>query len=442
MEHSRKTCVFEDHRMTIAIRSPARKTIFLATCLTLTAVYIGFVARGFVANHFSEKLDLASLQTAATLEPENGHYQYRLGNYFLERQQAPRTAIPFFKSATALNPYDASYWLELSRTYRRLNDRDHQKDALQHATAADPSNPGVAWDAANFYWSLGETDQALREFRVVLEKDPYLPPAALGAWWRIKPDVKALLRDIVPRNPETYSTFLDFLISRNEPEAAAMVWNEMVELHRPVDRRYVFEYVRYLISGRQAGQAQQVWEQSASLCDLSEYQPSAENRVVNGDFSLPVLNGGFDWIYEKSSDVSLALDPTESHAGHRSLSIVFDSHGIEDVGIRQLIPVAPNTKYEFSAYFKSQALEGAGGPRFVLEDHFSGTNYFASDELRDADVWKQVEGTFSTGVDTNLLVLRVQRVPVGNAIRGKLWISDLRLTARPTAQQQTIAGAQ
>ena len=78
----------------------------------------------------------------------------------------------------------------------------------------------------------------------------------------------------------------------------------------------------------------------------------------------------------------------------------------------------------------------------MLEDHFSGTNYFASDELRDADVWKQVEGTFSTGVDTNLLVLRVQRVPAGNAIRGKLWISDLRLSAHPTAQQQTIAGAQ
>jgi hypothetical protein len=147
-------------------------------------------------------------------------------------------------------------------------------------------------------------------------------------------------------------------------------------------------------------------------------------------------------MYEKTSDVSLSLDSTESHAGHRSLSIIFDSRGIEDAGIRQLIPVEPNTKYEFSAYFKTQALEGAGGPRFVIEDQFSGMSYFASDELKDADVWKQVDGTFSTGVDTSLLVLRVQRVPVGNAIRGKLWIADIRLTLSSAAQQQTVAGGQ
>ena len=442
MAHSRQTCVFEDHRMTIAIRSPARKTIFLATCLTLTTVYIGFVVRGFVADHFSKKLELASLQKAATLEPENADYQYRLGNYFLQTQRDPETAIPFFKSATALNPYDASYWLELSRTYRRQGNRDRQKDALQHATIADPSNPDVAWDAANFYWSIGEKDRALREFRVVLENDPYLPPAALNACWRIEPDVKALLRVVVPRNADIYSTFLEFLISKNEPDAAARVWNQMVELHRPVERRYVFDYVRYLIGRRQAAEARQVWGQSTNLCDLSSYQPSPENRVVNSDFMLPVLNGGFDWMYEKTSDVSLSLDSTESHAGHRSLSIIFDSRGIEDAGIRQLIPVDPNTNYDFSAYFKTQNLEGAGGPRFVLEDQFTGTNYFASDELKDADVWKQVDGTFSTGVDTSLLVLRVQRVPVGNAIRGKLWIADIRVTPSSQVQQQTVAGGQ
>lgn len=426
--------------MTIAIRSPARKIVFLATCLTLTTVYIGFVVRGLIADQLSKKLDLTGLRTAVRLEPENADYQYRLANYLLQTQKAPEIAIPFFKTATRLNPYDASYWLDLSRTYRRQGDRDRQKDALQHALVADPSNPDVAWDTANFYWSIGENDKALREFRVVLENDPYLPPAALNACWRIEPDVKALLRDVVPRNADIYSTFLEFLISRNEPDAAARVWNEMVELHRDVDRRYVFDYVRYLINRREVAGARQVWNQSANLSDLSAYQPSPENRVVNGDFTLPVLNGGFDWIYEKLSDVSLSLDPTESHSGHRSLSITFDSHGIEDAGIRQLIPVEPNTKYDFSAYFKTQALEGAGGPRFVLEDKFSGTNYYVSDELKDADIWKQVEGTFNTRGDTSLLVLRIQRVPAGDAIRGKLWIADTFLTPSSGVQQQTVAG--
>ncbi len=203
-------------RMQIALQSPARKMMFLGTCLALTAVYLGLAARAFLADHFSQQLDLASLQMAARLEPANAEYQYRLGHYFLQTQHEPETAVQFFKSATALNPHNASYWFELSRAYQRLASPDQQKDALQHAIAADPSTPDVAWDAANLYWSLGETDKALQEFRVVLENDPYLPLAALDRCWRIKPDVNALLRDVVPRKADTYSTFLDFLISRNE----------------------------------------------------------------------------------------------------------------------------------------------------------------------------------------------------------------------------------
>jgi len=115
---------------------------------------------------------------------------------------------------------------------------------------------------------------------------------------------------------------------------------------------------------------------------------------------------------------------------------------MEDAGIRQLIPVEPNTDYEFSAYFKSERMQGAGGPRFLLTDGFNGANYFASEELKNADIWKQVDGTFSTGPDTTLLVLRIQRVPPGNAIRGKLWIGGVRLTRRRLRQEQTVAGGQ
>ena len=440
--HQGRVHLRENNGLQISLQSPARKIIFLSASLALTGFYIGLVASEFLADYFSKKLDLASLQKAAHLRPEDAEYQYRIGHYFLESQQEPATAAQFFNSATALNPHNAGYWLALSRTYRRLADGDGQKDALQRAISADPSTPDVAWEAANFYWTMGETDKALREFRVVLENDPYLPPEALDRCWRIKPDVEALLRDVVPRNADVYSCFLDFLISRNEPVAAERVWSEMVKFQHPVETQHVFNYVRYLVDRRDVAYARQAWRQAASLSDLSGYQASPENLVVNGDFSLPVLNGGFDWLYEKSSDVSLALDATELHSGQRSLSIVFDSRGIDDVGIRQLIPVEPNTTYEFSAYFKSQGLMGAGGPRFLLADRFTGANYFASDELKDADFWKQVTGTFDTGPDTKLLVLRIQRVPAGDAIRGKLWIGGVHLAERHLVREQTTAGGQ
>jgi len=223
---------------------------------------------------------------------------------------------------------------------------------------------------------------------------------------------------------------IDTLLVKKQTDAAWKAWEQLTQLRQPIETRRVFEYMRYLIAQHQVDQAQIVWQQAGILSGLLAYQPSRGNLVVNGDFSLPVLNGGFDWIYYRSQDVSLALDPTQSHSGHRSLAIRFDSRGIEDAGIRQLIPVEPNTTYEFSANFKSQDLEGAGGPRFVIQDVYSEAIYFAGENMKDADFWKPVSGTLTTGPEARLVVLRVQRDPPSQAIKGKLWIDGVRLVQR------------
>jgi hypothetical protein len=103
---------------------------------------------------------------------------------------------------------------------------------------------------------------------------------------------------------------------------------------------------------------------------------------------------------------------------------------MEDAGLQHLIPVQPNTTYEFSANFRSQDTEGAGGPRFVLQDLYSGTPFFSSDALTDADFWKSVSGDLTTGPDTKLLLLRLQRFPIGSPIKGTYWIDGIRLTAK------------
>lgn len=413
--------------MQITLHNPARKILFLGTCLLLCTTYLSLCNREFLAAYFSEKPELPSLQRAAFLEPANAAYWHLLGRYHLFVLQEPEAALPFLRSAVALNPHSAGYWLDLSTAYQLLGNTAEQSNALKKAILADPTTPEIAWQAANLYWVQGKPEKALREFRVVAENDPYLAPAAIERCWKIQPDADALLQTVLPRRTDVYSLFLEFLVSKNEASSAAHVWGQMARLQAPVSTRYVFGYVRYLIEQNQIAQASRVWSDAAKLADLAAYQPSPMNLLVNGDFSLPILNGGFDWTHESVPGVSLALDPTESHSGHRSLSIVFDGAGIQDTGIRQRVAVEPNTTYEFSAYFKSENLQGAGGPVFVVQDGFTDATYFTSDELKGADFWKQVGGTFTTGPDTRLLLVRVAHIPAANAIRGGLWIDGLRL---------------
>lgn len=371
---------------------------------------------------------------AAALAPGNAEYRYRLGRYYLMGDENPRAALPFYKSAVALDPHEARYWFELASADELLGDTNQQKEALEQALQAAPTSPSVAWEAANFYWARGDDSRALQEFRIVLENDPAQSGAALKDCWRIRPDAETLLQEVVPHDAGSLSLFLDFLIAGNNRQDAARVWNQIAALQRPVETRYVFVYIHYLIDQRDVAQARLVWQQAAELAGLSGYQPSPGNLVVNGDFSLPMLNGGFDWLYEQSSDVTLALDSTQSHSGHRSLSVSFDSRGMEDAGIRQLIPAEPHANYEFSAYFKAREMQGAGAPRFVIQDAFTGNLYFASDDLKEADFWKPVEGRFSTGPDAGLFILRIQRFPPGNAIRGKLWIDGVRLAEKQVTE--------
>ncbi len=385
---------------------------------------------------FSTRPDLANLQRAVRWQPGNADYRHRLGRYLFLVQRAPEAAVEAYRAAVALDPHQARYWFDLAGAYQLLGNTEEQKAALERGLVADPTTPDLAWEAGNFYLVQGETDKALREFRVVMESDPSLPPAALKLCWRVKPDVDALLRDVVPPTPAVYSMFLDFLVSQKETAAAAKVWTQLAQLRQPLPPPLAFTYIRYLVAQHEVDQARLVWQQAATLCGLSAYQPSPENLIVNGDFSLNVLNGGFDWQYHQSKEVSLALDPTQSHGGHRSLLITFDAQKIDDAGIGQLVPVQPSTGYDFSAYFKANDIQGAGGPRFALQDLYTATTYFASDELKNADFWKEVSGSFTTGPDTRLLLLRIQREPPGMPIRGKLWIDTLRLVAQEQEQQQ------
>jgi len=161
---------------------------------------------------------------------------------------------------------------------------------------------------------------------------------------------------------------------------------------------------------------------------VSAYLPTEDNLVVNGNFSLDILNGGFDWTYVDRPEISKVLDPSDFHQGHRSLFLNFLGPGIHDAGIQELIPVRGATTYDFSAYYKSADFEGAGGPQIVLRDAYTGTPLFTSDPLNDAGFWKEVHSKVTTPNSTTLLVLAIERFPAGSPIRGKLWLDDFELS--------------
>jgi tetratricopeptide (TPR) repeat protein len=412
--------------MRVELNSAARKWCLFATGMTVALAIAVFSAVQFLAVLFSGQPNVAHLRDAAWLQPGNAEYRYQLGVFYQETD--PSSAVKWFRSAAALNPHDAGYWLHLASVYHYSRDTVSETSALQQAADAAPNSAAVAWEVANNYMALGDGNRALREFRVVLAQGRI--GETVQRCWKIRPDADFLLTYVFPPRTEVYENFAELLMRNQDELNAARVWQEMLRINQPIQQQFVLAYMNFALSHRHVDQALQIWRQAASLASLVDYQPSSGNLVVNGDFSLPVLNGGLDWFYHKLGMVSLALDPSQFFVAPHSLLIDFDRAQISDAGVYHLIPVEPNTEYEFSAYYKTEALEGAGGPEFVLQDALTAAPYFSSDELVDADFWKQVDGNFKTGPQTKLLLLSIQRVPAGDVIKGKLWVDAVELNPR------------
>jgi carbohydrate binding protein with CBM4/9 domain/tetratricopeptide repeat protein len=416
--------------MEILLNTPSRKRVLIGAGAALCLIYVLLAGRLFVASVFAERPEFASLQRAARLDPGNAEYRNHLGRYYALVARDPGAAIEPYRDAVQLNPHSARYWFDLASAYQVLGDISNQSQALEHALAADPTTPDVAWEAGNFYLVQGDNEKASHEFRVVLENDPVLANLAIQLCWRINPDVDALLRDVVPARSAAYIAFLELLMAKQETAATAKVWAALMASSQTFELRYVYDYFQYLINHKDVDQARLVWQQGAPRFGLSSYLATRNNLIVNGDFSLDVLNGGFDWQYQKQPSVTLTLDPSDFHGGHRSLQITFDGPGVTDAGIRQFIAVQPGTLYQFSAYYKNGELEGAGGPHFTIQDAYSQAVVYDSDELKEAGFWKSATGEFTTADDCRLLVLHVRRLPEGSPIRGKLWVDDFRLVAK------------
>jgi tetratricopeptide (TPR) repeat protein len=416
--------------MEISLKSAGRKRLVIGAAAALCLVYLFLAGRLFVGSLFGERAELASFQRAVALDPWNADYHNHLGRYYALVARDPDSAIAPYRAAVQLDPHSARYWFDLASAYQILGDVSNQTLALGHAIQADPTTPDVAWEAANFYLVQGDNPKALREFRVVLQNEPTLADPAIQFCWRINPDVDALLRDVVPPGADAYISFLSLLMRKQETAGAAKVWTALMATPQTFDFRWVNEYLQYLFNHKDIDQARLVWQQAAPRFALSAYVPSGRNLIVNGDFSLEILNGGFDWQYEKQPSVTLTLDPSDFHGGRRSLLITFDGPGVNDAGIRQFIAVQPNSSYDFSAYYKNGEIEGAGAPHFTIQDVYTRAVLYDSDELKEAGFWKSATGEFTTGADTKLVILHIRRLPEGSPIRGKLWVDDFRLTPK------------
>jgi len=407
-----------------------RKIAFAIAGAALAGFYCAGAIRQYHAYRLSRSPESKRLERAIGLDPDNADYRSRLGRFLFFSQQDESAAVENLRAAARLNPYVARYWMDLALAYRFRGDLEGEQQAIERALRAEPTTPDVAWQAANLYVVRGSLEKALPQLRIVIQNQTSLISPAINLGWRATGhDVKRMLDEVLPPVADAYLALLALLMEEKETAAAAAVWERLVRLQLPFPPASAFPYLDYLIAQRRPADAFEAWKALLALNPaLPAYlEPAGGNLVVNGGFDEDVLNGGFDWRIRNLPDVKLEMDSGVFHSGRRALAVSFLGLPVPDAGVFQYVVVKPNTSYRLSGFLKAENLESASGPRLVLEDPYNSQVYASSDEVLGSTTWKALSADFRTGPETQVLVLKIARLPSEPLIKGSLRVDDVSI---------------
>jgi tetratricopeptide (TPR) repeat protein len=408
------------------LNTPARRARLLCFAASAILIYVALVGLGYAAKVLAASLSPERVALAARLNPLNATYEHILGRIAAFERQDFQDAARHYARAARLNPYSTRYWLDLANTQQLLGLPGDARHSLGQALAADPTNPQIANEAANYYLLMGDTPKTLSLLGMVVQHSPADAHKAIELSWRATQDPQLVLDQVLPQNVESRLMLMNILMEHRETAATAGVWRSMLELKQPVPVDSAFAYVEYLLHEGDVTLAKEAWDQVVRRDSSLRGYATGDNLVVNGGFEEDILNGGFGWRYKSDSHVVLAIDQREAYRGRRSLSIAFDGEPVRDAGVFELIPVKPNAEYHLSAKVRTEGMEGAGGPQLAVFDQYSGAPLFVSPDLvTGATGWRDVEGVFRTGADAKLVAVRVVRIPGTTRIRGKMWLDEM-----------------
>jgi hypothetical protein len=271
---------------------------------------------------------------------------------------------------------------------------------------------------------------------MAIESDPSLRIGAFDLAWRAGISRDQILAAL-PAREDILSAYLDYLDATGRLDTAGDVWKRVLTIPEAINFDAAYRYFDALLYAHRADELAQVWASVASRDpDKIRWQPDAANRIMNGGFEDPIVNGGFSWRIAPIEGADASLDTEIVHDGSRSLLVHFDGqHNLQFGNVVQYVAAQPDTRYRLAAYTRSEGITTDSGPRIAVYDAYDRAALAVeTGSVMATTSWQEQRLEFRTGPKTRLLVVQVVRPPsrkLDNRIAGSLWLDDFSLTAIP-----------
>ncbi len=305
--------------------------------------------------------------------------------------------------------------------------------------------PRSYWVVANHYLRTDRSQEALAQFRRLLELGPDSGYAerTFQLCLQAVSDPDAVFRQVLAgrKDPKLGLDYVDYLSRHDQPDAAYRVWTLALANAQPFPLALAKPYLERLLDLHQYQEALTVWEDLERLGIVKN--PAKEdpgNLVFNGGFEQDPLNAGFDWHSAEASFLSFDFADPGAHQGNRCLRLNFTVKRNETYQpVYQLVPVVPGQAYQLAAYVRSEDITSDSGPRLHVFDPMHSERLDVSTETTVRTTpWHPVNLSFQAGPDTRFVAVSVWR-PRSRTfppeISGSFWLDEVSLKPVGSAAQ-------
>ena len=428
-----------DQIIQIKTNLPAKLIMILTLLVALLASW--FVVRWYLGNTIAEYqpagAGLESAQTAVSLAPQDPMSHLILGSFI--QTQLPPDQIPLvvaeYEKAVSLSPNDYRCWIALGNAFEQAGDFDKAEEALRQGVKLAPSYAYTRWSLGNLLLRTDRYPEAFAELRLASEADKELQPQLFNLAWQLNKNDYEALKAAVGNAPDVRAEFSTYMVARGVYDEGLRLWNSLNETEKRDHRTAADSIINSLIKGNRFHLAVEVWN---DVAPGPAYRAEI-GHIIDRGFEDNVAHGKgavFGWVVQPVSQVQLGIAPNMGHTGSRSLRLVFQvRQKLNGMDVSQLVPVQPNTQYDFECYMKTERLESASTPVVVITapDSYSA---LASSEAAPSgsNNWQRIPLSFKTDAGTEAVRIRILRGSCVDSpvcpIFGTVWYDDFDLKPR------------
>lgn len=371
-----------------------------------------------------------AILTALAITGEDARYSRALGCEFFYRNASGTAnlekAAVFYRESLAADPLDAQTWLSLAQVYGKTGKKDLMDFALKKALDGSAGDPRTIWDSGVFFLQLGNTQEAIEQFRKYILINPDEQQKVYELCVTLGLDPLYMQDKLVPLEKIYLHQWFDFLLDSNLTDAAGHAWAKLRQ-SGPGAGDYL-RYCCFLIDKGRFTDALAVWN-----CFFGQLKMVHKNgRIWNGDFDLPLLEGGFDWRIGRAKGVRIFLDRDVKRRGRYSLGASFDGTTNPDIFLaRQVVPVEKGHSYTVYGYIKTTGITTANGIFFEVRGYKCAGLEKNSEPVTGTNFWKKVAVEFSVPPQCGAVTFGIRRAAstkLDNRISGDIWVDSIHMT--------------